>query len=507
MKFVNTLFRNIAFSAAISTLLFSAYSCKEEIDVKEEFSISETQLQFNADGGHAEIQINASDAWTVESDVEWCLVSPGNGLGSTNVELRVDTSYLYKERDGMLTFHCGSEARQISVKQFGYEKVIKVEEVEYFVPDYESLDKAYIDVTVYANVDFNIEMPADVKWVDITKNDAYVSSVPRPRKLRVKYGINSNFTERIANVKLVPALDKDKETQPGELNIRQGAAPKITPSREGDSLAVLAICRNLRTADPSLSGKTMLNWDIVKLAEFPVEGGKEGETEYRVTGLNLFIINTNESLPYQVKYLTKLEYLSVRSNSNSFKKSIELTPEVCELKNLKHLNLFAYGLSSVPKEMANMKSLEELNLSSNHLSEIPMDILRNLPNLKAFAMVGCRRKDVSDLTIGEVPGLTGELPAELFTFDNLEYLELATNYFVGSIPDMPVGSMPNLKGLSLNFNFLSGAIPEWILKHPNFGCWNPFVRMFNQDGVKDSNGNKPGFNNVPNKVPDCPLEY
>lgn len=506
MKFVNTLFRNIAFTAACSALLFSATSCEPKEDVKEEFSISETALQFAAEGGHAGIQINASDAWTVESDAEWCLVSPGNGLGSTEVELRVDTSYLYKERDAKLTFHCGSQARQISIKQFGYEKVIKVEEVEYFIPDYERAENAYIDVTVHANVDFNIDMPSNTKWIDVTKNDAYVSSVPRPRKLRVKYGINTNFEERIANIKLVPALDKDKETTPGELNIRQGAAPKITPSRQGDSLAVVAICRSLRTADPSLSGKTILNWDMVRVAEFPVENGEPGQTEYRVTGLNLFIIDTDETLPYQVKFLTKLEYLSVRSNTNSMNKSITLGNDVCELKNLKFLNLFAYGITSLPKEMANMKTLEELNISSNHLSEVPMDILRNLPNLKAFSMVGCRRNDVNDLTLGEIPGLTGELPAELFTFDNLEYIELATNYFTGSIPDMPVGSMPNLKSLSLNFNFLSGNLPEWILKHPYLGCWNPFLRVFTQDGLKDDKGNKPGFNNVPNKVPDCPEE-
>ncbi|MGL5787228.1 MAG: BACON domain-containing protein [Bacteroidales bacterium] len=505
MKFVNTLFRNIAFSAAISSLLFAAYSCKEEVGVKEEFSISESAVQFGADGGHAGIKISASEAWTVESNVEWCLVSPGNGLGSTEVELRVDTSYLYKERDGILTFHSGSQARQINVKQFGFEKVIRVEEPEYVVPDYERSDKAFIDVVVTANVEFNIDMPGDVSWVDITKKDAYVSSVPRPRTLRVKYGINTNFDERIANIKLVPALDKDKEAVPGELNIRQEAAPKIIPSREGDSLAVLAICRTLRTYDPSLSGKNMLNWDVVRLAEFPVENGDAGQTEFRVTGLNLFIIDTEESLPYQVKFLSKLEFLSVRSNTNSYLKSIELTPEVCELENLKFLNLFAYGISKLPKEMANMKSLEEINLSSNHLPEIPMDILRNLPNLKAFSLSGCRRQDVNDLSYGEIPGLTGELPAELFTLDNLEYLELATNYFVGSIPDVPVGSMPNLKRLTLNYNFLSGTIPEWILKHPYLGCWNPFTFIFNQEGIKDSNGDRPGFTNVPNRVPDCPL--
>ncbi|MGL5786217.1 MAG: BACON domain-containing protein [Bacteroidales bacterium] len=504
---IKTFIKNIAFTALLSGIILGATSCKEELDVKEEFSLSESDLQFNAEGGHADIKIVSSEAWTVESNVEWCLVSPGNGLGSTNVELRVDTSYLYKERDAILTFHSGSQARQISVKQFGFEKVIRVEEPEYLVPDYEQIDKAVFEATVFSNIDFNIELPAGAEWVEVTKNDAHVSSVPRPRKLKVKYGINSNFEERIAKIKLVPALDKDKEAEPAYLNIRQSAAPEIIPSRQGDSLAVVAICRMLRTQDPSLSGKTMLNWDVVKLDEFPVENGEPGQTESRVTGLRLFLVDTKESLPYQVKFLTKLEILSVRSNTDSHRKSIPMTAEICELKNLKHLDLFAYGFSSLPAEMSQMKSLESLELSSNQFRSIPMDILKNLSNLTSLSFTGNRRYDTEDLSIldDSDAGLGGAIPAEIFELDQLEYLNLAANFFEGSVPDMPVGSMPNLKQLSLNFNFLSGSLPEWILKHPYLGCWNPYTFIFTQDGIKDSNGNRPGFNNVPNKVPDCPL--
>ncbi|MGL5787402.1 MAG: leucine-rich repeat domain-containing protein, partial [Bacteroidales bacterium] len=237
------------------------------------------------------------------------------------------------------------------------------------------------------------------------------------------------------------------------------------------------------------------------------ENGEPGQTEYRVTGLRLFLIDTKESLPYQIKFLTKLEILSVRSNTNSYKKSIPMTAEICELKNLKHLDLFAYGFNSLPAGMSEMKQLETLELSSNQFRSIPTDILLNLPNLKSLSLSGNRRFEPQDLSLLDDPdaGLGGSLPAELFQMDQLEYLSLTANLFEGSIPDMPVGSMPNLKHLSLNFNFLSGSLPEWILKHPYLGCWNPHTFIFNQDGIKDSNGVRPGFNNVPNRIPDCPL--
>lgn len=503
---IKTIINKKTFAALLSGMLLLATSCGPEEVVKAEFGISESALVFNAEGGSAPVQITASEAWTVESDAEWCMVSPGNGLGSTDVELRVDTSYLYKERQAVLTFHSGTQARQVVVNQFGYEKVIKVEEAEYVVPDYKPIDDAFVDVIISSNIDFNIELPENASWVEATKQDGNITSVPRPRKVRVTYKVNTSFDERIAEIRLVPALDKDKEAEPAVINIRQEAAPKITPSRRGDSLAVVAIARTLNTYDPTVSGKTMLNWNCVKLEEFPVENGKEGETEYRVTGLSLAIIETNETLPYQVKFLTKLESLSVRSNGNTHLKTIPLGPEVCELKNLKHLDLFAYGITSLPEEMKEMKQLESLDLSSCHFESLPIDILRNLPNLKWLGFTSNRRVDVNDLSSNKIEdiGLRGELPVELFQMDQLEYLALSNNYFEGSIPNMPVGSMPNLKYLALNYNFFTGLIPDWILQHPNFGCWNPEILLFNQDGLKDSNGKRPGFGNIPNRIPECP---
>ena len=105
-------------------------------------------------------------------------------------------------------------------------------------------------------------------------------------------------------------------------------------------------------------------------------------------------------------------------------------------------------------------------------------------------------------------GLRGALPVELFKMPKMKDLELGYNYFEGSIPDIPLEEVsPNLEVLKLSLNRLSGKIPDWILKHPNFGCWNPYVVIFSQEG-KDSNGKVCMFTNEPptSSIPDCPLD-
>ncbi len=57
--------------------------------------------------------------------------------------------------------------------------------------------------------------------------------------------------------------------------------------------------------------------------------------------------------------------------------------------------------------------------------------------------------------------------------------------------------LPFARRVHLNLNFLTGAIPNWVLFHPYFAYWNPESMVFNQqENGKDSNGNSVEFNNV-----------
>ena len=509
MRLVHNILKSLSYTALGISLLFGLEACDPKEVESVEFTLSKDKCHFLSEGGSEAIIVTSNDDWTVESNVEWCLVTPGNGNGSVDCELRVDTSYLYKSREAVLTFYSGSQVRQLLVSQLGYEKVIQPEESALNVPDYAEYGKAFVDVLVVSNVEFEVELPADASWLSYEIEDAHVSSVPRPRKIRFEYGINTRAAERIADVIIKPVLEKDQAAAPATVTITQAAAPLIEPSRKGDSLSIVMMARMMRVNnDPSSSGKAMVNWDNVSLREFPVENGKEGETELRVVGLAFSIFDTYESIPYLVQNLTKLESLSIVGNTNGYIRSIEWTPEICTLTNLKYLTITGYGLINIPDELRNMKSLIGIDLSSNYFDEIPVDILRDLPNLKHVMMSACRRDGIRDLSLNkeEHIGLKGSLPRDLFELDQLESLHLSYNYFEGSIPDMPIGSMPNLKSLKINLNFLTGEAPEWILKHPNFGCWEPLTFIFNQENGKDSNGKRVGLTNEPKRIPECPLK-
>ncbi|MGL5317935.1 MAG: BACON domain-containing protein [Bacteroidales bacterium] len=494
----------------VGICMFWLTSCEEKQEVLSGFEVSANTFQFEAEGGAESFHITSDTEWTVETDADWCMVSPANGIGEMDCQLLVDTSYLYNERQAVLTFYSGSKYKQVQVNQLGFAKVIKTEQELYEVPYYEEAGKAFIEVNVVSNIDFDVVLPQGADWLTVEKTDMSVGSVPRPRKLKVSYMINTQIGDRTAQVELKPAGDINQDATSTVFEVKQAASPEILPSRAGDSLAVVMIARMLKTYDPSTSGLPLPNWVSVKVEEFPVENGAEGEMESRVTSLTMSIFDTNESLPFFIKYLTKLKTLNLLGNGNGYIKSIPLGAEVTELKNLEYLSLIGYGICSLPEEMKNMKSLIGLDLSSNTFQSIPLDIVSSLPNLRYFSMSGNRKGgDVTDLSTNtrDDIGLTGTLSPELFQkLNQLEYLSLSYNYFDGEIPALPVGSMPNLRFLGLNLNFFTGELPQWILEHPYLGCWNPHVLVFNQTAGKDSKGKAPGFTNIPNRIPECPTE-
>lgn len=89
--------------------------------------------------------------------------------------------------------------------------------------------------------------------------------------------------------------------------------------------------------------------------------------------------------------------------------------------------------------------------------------------------------------------LDGELPSDdelrqLLGADKIyttEYIENAANkdtiedakeYLIGA-PKV----WPRMKKLSLNLNFMTGKLPDWILYHPYLSFWDPFTMIFQQE--------------------------
>ena len=524
-------------SMAFICSLLCLTACNEEETISTtHINLSHEELNFEAHGGISTISLMASDEWTVMSDREWCLVSPANGNASTTCEIRVDSSYLYDSREAHLTFRCGKYSRQLIIKQLGYEKVIKLDKEMIEVADFSDYEKMFETVHVTSNIPYEVEVkyndPSRTGWLKVRKSEQMSGSIPRPSTVRVDYELYAESdADRVATL-----IFKQKNVAEGEtpvesqLTFRQKKAQEIIPSRQGDSLAVLAIARLMRCAMNIDTSTPMIHWNNVETEEMEYINEK-GETvdELRVVGLRFSMFDTDKSIPYQIRKLDQLRTLTLTGNTNAAGKNIVLEDDITYLPHLQSLNLLGYGICKLPARMKEMTQLEELEMSGNNFTTLPIDIITELDkhNLLYVNFTGNRVKEVFGKlneysSVKDTIGLHGSLPEALFTLKNVVYIGLSYNYFEGTIPDMGYDAskyetdeekvannpvMPQLENLAINLNFLTGNIPDWILYHKNLKCWDPYTLVFNQfEKGKDSYGKRVGFDNVPSYINrPCPL--
>lgn len=523
---------------ALLTAVLALAACSDKADAPA-FGISETELTFAADGGTYAIDLTAGEDWTVSCDREWCLVSPANGDGSTRCEIRVDSSYLYSAREAHLNFRCGTYSRMLTVSQFGYEKVIRLEKTEIKVPDYTEYDGLFEIIRVDANVGYDVTVEYADKsragWLRVHPMPGKVQSVPRPGTVRIDYDMYmESDRDRVATIVFRQNDAKEGETPvESRLTFRQTHAQEIIPSREGDSLALLALSRIMHLAENWDAAQPMMYWNNIRLEDVTYYNAKlqRTVTEPRVVEARFSMFSTDEGIPYQVQFLDQLRVFALSGNANAHMKDIDLGEYVTRLRNLRALSLVGYGISRLPDSMAEMTNLEELELSGNNFTTLPMGIIKALDKHKLWYVnfANNRRRDVysrlyDNRSVRDTLGLHGALPQELFELKNVAYIGLSYNYFEGSLPDMGYDAsqyatleekiahnpvMPQLEQLSVNLNFLTGPLPDWILYHKNLRCWDPYTLVFNQyEGGRDSKGSKVGFTNEPAIIEQaCPLWY
>lgn len=495
----------------VGTVALAMGACDDDDDkMSTGFGVEQDELSFSEHGGVGQIKVTAGQEWTAATSAEWCMVTPANGNSDAVCEIRVDSSYLYDAREATVTFYSGNAEKQIRISQFGYKKEILLSDSVMEIPDYAAWGTTNFEVTITSNVEYEIVLPEEQKWLTCKQPDFKAISIPRPLKVKFDYENNIKPEERTVKVELRAAGKHRGEVPSVYLTVKQGAAPLIEKgTRRGDSLALIAIARGLNCYTSWDLSRSMTTWSGVKTEEFIFEDQKgKDSVVLRVTGASFFMMATQTTLPFEVTYLTECKTLSFTGNENGYRMRIHLGPEVTTLPKLKSLAFMGFGLCSLPDEMANMEALEELDLAGNNFVEIP-EVIYKIPNLNYLSMSGNRRKDaVMDLSNNKEDsiGLSGQLPEAIFKLKKLKYLSLSYNYFEGSIPEIPQEEVADFEYLGLNLNRLTGRIPNWILNHPNLGCWVPYVLVFTQEG-KDSQGKMAGFDNEPptSTLPECPL--
>lgn len=148
-------------------------------------------------------------------------------------------------------------------------------------------------------------------------------------------------------------------------------------------------------------------------------------------------------------YVTDLTLGLVHENSLSCAASLELKPQLFNLKHLKSLsffNCFTSPMKLLKEDWINLGSnIESLEFRSNPglIGELP-ETIGSLTKLKSLVVLE--------------NGFNGKLPASLCNLSRLKRLVLAGNLFTGNIPDC-FNEFKDLLIFDLSRNSLSGTLP------------------------------------------------
>ena len=502
--------------------VFMAAACIDP-NPQIDFGVDTDNINMGPAGGVTKINISSSGNWVAMTEDPWITVSPANGRGSVECSIIIDSSLVVDQRTGSVRIQNleTNEKKDFSIVQKGFDNQIVLDKPQVEVEDYAAFESRYFDVKVRSNVDFDVILPDGAeKWLSFEKDDLNLDRGARPReaKVRFKWKVNSRDVERIADIVFKPKKDVVmgqhdvlKVVQKGALSI-----PADTPA--GDSLALLAVSRALNVFTEWETAEKMEHWKNVRV-------WKSGPNKGRVRYVQFFMFRTQEEIPYEIQYLTAAEEIVIYSNANHFLHNLSTGEHITKLSNLKRLTIVAYGLTELHPDFKNLKNLEYLDISSNCFQTIP-DILtpENFPNLRVLEMNANQRYTIYDLSndtrenVGGFIDDTGALK-RILKWNNLDSIRLSVNYMHGELPKMldhekwtaeEVHScdtlpevliglpkvLPDTKFFAINFNRLTGELPEWLLFHPKLDIWYPFSLVFPQEG-KTRDGQNAGFSNEP----------
>lgn len=524
--------KNIYLLSVLAVLPFGMASCVDNNEPA--FELDTDRIEIDAVGGNVRVALDSPASWVAKTQDPWITVTPANGTGSTECLIMVDSALTVSPREGLVRIERldNGERKDIKLYQEGFDYQIETRTASVQLQSYAPLDERHFDVVVDANLPFTVEIPEkDREWLSCSMPELVLDRGARPRKVTLHFSWNLNFNQdpRSTKVELKPVDPEVHVAATKSLDVAQNAADAIEIGVKGDSLALLAISQALECWASFDTSERMEHWNGVTV-------WKSGPNKGRVRSASFKLFSTKEGLPFQVKYLTAAEELTFFGNSNTFLKNLDPGEHICELTQLKRLNISAYGLVTLPESFKKLKNLEYLNLSSNNFATLP-EILtpENFPNLHSLILNANQRHvyyDLSNTVTKNLGGFIDEsdtdesgersFPLRLLRWSQLDTLVLSVNYLQGTIPDLSDDSsfpkwtasevnacdtlpsrliglpkvLPNTTLFTMNLNRLSGTLPDWLLYHPCLDLWVPDALVFPQEG-KDQKGNNCGFTNEP----------
>lgn len=511
--------KRIMIAFAVASLAVACIDANPDI----KFGTDTDNINVGPAGGIQKINVSSAGNWVAMTESPWITVSPANGRGSVACSISIDSTLVTESRTGTVRIQSldTDEKHDFTIVQEGFEYQIVLTDQKVEVEDFADYNSRYFEVNVKTNVDFDVVLPEDAgKWLEYTKPEINLDRGARPReaKIRFDWRINSRDVERVADIEFRPKKEVAMGHHDALKIVQKAALPIPANTAAGDSLALLAVSRALNMYTEWETSERMEHWNNVSI-------WKNGPNKGRVRSVQFYMFKTVEEIPYEIQYLTAAENIEIYSNANHFLRSLDTGEHITKLTGLKRLTIGAYGLTSLHPDFKNLRNLEYLDISSNCFQTIP-DVLtpENFPKLRSLIMNANQRYTIYDLgndIRDNVGGFIDEpkFPERLLRWNNLDTIRLSVNYLKGELPKMLdhekwtaeevhacdtlpevlIGLpkvLPNTNFFAINFNRLTGELPEWLLYHPKLDLWYPFSLVFSQEG-KTREGANAGFSNEP----------
>ena len=441
--------RNILYIIALVSMI-AVSACAPEAEV--ELSFDTDRIEIGPEGGVRTIEVTVGEDWVARTNEPWIEFSPANGKASEKCQIIIDSTLVFSQREDVVRIQTATGYKDITIVQEGFKPQIKPKKTSVQLEDFDIPANRKFEVVVETNV--ALTKPADTEWLSCKMSEQVLDRGARPRNvtLTFEWKVNPYADVREEIVKLVGEVDG--LSAEADFTVTQGGAPDIesvknTPA--GDSLALLSISRFLGSWSEFDTGVSMSRWEGVEVYE-------KGPNKGRVKSAQFVFFETDEALPYAVKYLTEAEELYFFSNVNSFLKNLSLGEDICTLTKLKKLTVFSYGLTEIPDAISNMKSLRYLDLDGNNFTSIPK-ALKNCENLRALFLSSNQRSTVTDLsntvkseeelggfvtdfdtvpsdgsTVSSAERCVKKFPEWILEWDQLDTLRLSVNYLQGILP-------------------------------------------------------------------------
>lgn len=455
--------RNILYIIALVSMAVVS-ACAPEAEV--EISFDTDRIEIGPEGGVRTVEVTVGEDWVAKTNEPWIAFSPANGKASEKCQIIIDSTLVFDSREDVVRIQTESGYKEITIIQEGFKPQIKPKKTSVQIEDFDIPANRKFDVVVETNV--SLTKPADTEWLTCKMSDQVLDRGARPRNvtLTFEWKVNPYADVREQTVKLIGEVEG--LSAEADFTVTQGGAPDIesvknTPA--GDSLALLSISRFLGSWSEFDTGVSMSRWEGVEVYE-------KGPNKGRVKSAQFVFFETDEAIPYAVKYLTEAEELYFFSNVNSFLKDLSLGEDICSLTKLKKLTVFAYGLTEIPDAISNMKSLRYLDLDGNNFKSFPK-ALRNCENLKALFLSSNQRSAVTDLsntvrTEDELGGFVTDFDVVPSDGSNISSAERCSKKF----PEWILG-WDQLDTLRLSVNYLQGILPsDEDLVNAGFPVWD-----------------------------------